>query len=84
MKSICEQEENLIRQQVSVTVWTKSTLHDWYHLNNKHPYGRSSQKAKLGSLGILHPLILYHPLLFLPSIFPIVRVFSSELAFHIR
>ena len=45
----------VIRQQVSVTVWTKSTLHDWYHLNNKHPYGRSSQKAKLGSLGILHP-----------------------------
>ena len=29
-------------------------------------------------------LILCHPLLFLPSIFPSIRVFSKELAFHIR
>ena len=29
-------------------------------------------------------LILCHPLLLLPSIFPIIRVFSSELALHIR
>ena len=29
-------------------------------------------------------LILYHPLLLLPSIFPSIRVFSSELALHIR
>ena len=29
-------------------------------------------------------LILCHPLLFLPSIFPSIRVFSSESAFHIR
>ena len=29
-------------------------------------------------------LILYHPLLFLPSIFPSIRVFSNESAFHIR
>ena len=29
-------------------------------------------------------LILCHPLLLLPSIFPSIRVFSSELAFHIR
>ena len=29
-------------------------------------------------------LILCHPLLFPPSIFPIIRVFSSELALHIR
>ena len=29
-------------------------------------------------------LILCHPLLFLPSIFPSIRVFSSELALHIR
>ena len=31
-----------------------------------------------------NPLILCHLLLFLPSIFPIIRVFSSELAFHIK
>ena len=29
-------------------------------------------------------LILYHPLLFLPLIFPSIRVFSSESALHIR
>ena len=29
-------------------------------------------------------LILCHPLLFLPSIFPSIRVFSSKLALHIR
>ena len=29
-------------------------------------------------------LILCHPLLLLPSIFPSIRVFSSESAFHIR
>ena len=29
-------------------------------------------------------LILFHPLLILPSIFPNIRVFSSELALHIR
>ena len=29
-------------------------------------------------------LILYHPLLLPPSIFPSIRVFSNEVAFHIR
>ena len=29
-------------------------------------------------------LILFHPLLLLPSIFPSLRVFSSELALHTR
>ena len=29
-------------------------------------------------------LVLYHPLLFLPSIFPSIRVFSSELILRIR
>jgi len=31
-----------------------------------------------------NPLILCHPLLFLPSIFPSIRVFSNESALHIR
>ena len=31
-----------------------------------------------------NPLTLCHPLLLLPSIFPSVRVFSNELALHIR
>ena len=32
----------------------------------------------------MNHLILCHPLLFLPSIFPSIRVFSNELAVHIR
>ena len=31
-----------------------------------------------------NPLILCHPLVLLPSIFPSIRVFSNELALHIR
>ena len=32
----------------------------------------------------IQPLILCHPLSFLPSIFPSIRVFSNESALHIR
>ena len=42
---------------------------------------------KLMSIELLMPsscLILCHPLLLLPSIFPSIRVFSNESAFHIR
>ena len=42
---------------------------------------------KLISIELVTPsnhLILYHPLLLLPSIFPSIRVFSNESDFHIR
>ena len=42
---------------------------------------------KLMSIELVMPsnhLILYHPLLFPPSIFPRIRVFSNESAFHMR
>ena len=42
---------------------------------------------KLMSTELMMPsnhLILYHPLLLLPSVFPSIRVFSSELALCIR
>ena len=42
---------------------------------------------KLISIEVMMPsshIILCHPLLFLPSIFPSIKVFSSELALHIR
>ena len=42
---------------------------------------------KLMSIELVMPsnhLILCHPLLLLPSIFPSIRVFSSESGFHIR
>ena len=42
---------------------------------------------KLMSIELVMPsnhLILYHPLLFLPSIFPSIRVFSNESVLHIK
>ena len=42
---------------------------------------------KLTSIESVTPsnhLILYHPLLLLPSIFPSIKIFSSESALHIR
>ena len=47
----------------------------------------SQSVLKLTSIELMMPsnhLILCHPFFLLPSIFPIVRVFSSELAVHIR
>ena len=38
----------------------------------------------LESVMLSNHLILWHPLLFLPSIFPSIRVFSNELAVRIR
>ena len=47
----------------------------------------SKSFLKLMSIESVMPsnhLILCHPLLFLPSVFPGIRVFSKELALHIR
>ena len=47
----------------------------------------SQSLLKLMSIESVMPsnhLILCHPLLLLPSVFPIIRVFSNELALHIR
>ena len=47
----------------------------------------SQSLLKLMSIESVMPskrLILCHPLLLLPSIFPIIRVFSNELVLHIR
>ena len=47
----------------------------------------SRSLLKLMSIELVTPsnhLILCHPLLFLPSIFPSIRVFSNESALHIR
>ena len=44
----------------------------------------SQSLLKPVSIELVMPFNLCHPLLFLPSIFPSIRVFSSELAFCIR
>ena len=49
------------------------------------PISRSLLKlTSIESMMLSNHLILCHPLFLLPSIFPIVRVFSSESAVHIR
>ena len=53
------------------------------------PHGPQHTRSLLRfmSIELLMPsnhLILCHPLLLLPSIFPSIRVFSNELALHIR
>ena len=51
------------------------------------PFSVSRSLLKLMSVESVMPsnhLILYHPLLLLPSVFPSIRVFSSESALHIR
>ena len=42
------------------------------------------QFMSIESVMVSNHLILCHPLLLLPSIFPSIRVFSSESALHIR
>ena len=51
------------------------------------PITNSRSLPKLMSIELVMPsnhLILCRPLLLLPSIFPSIRVFSNESAFHIR
>ena len=43
-----------------------------------------SLSPRVESVTLSNHLILYHPFLLLPSIFPSIRVFSSESAHHIR
>ena len=64
----------------SVTPWT-AAHHTSLSITN------SRSLLKLMSIELVMPsnhLILCHPLLLLPSVFPNIRVFSNESALHIR
>ena len=66
--------------QLFVTSWTAACQASLSITN-------SQSLLKLMSIESVIPpnhLILYHPLLLLPSIFPSIRVFSSESVLHIR
>ena len=61
--------------------------HGLQHARFPCPSPTSGGLLKLMSIKLVIPsnrLILCHPLLLLPSIFPIIRVFSNESALHIR
>ena len=70
---------------LNITLSHKSSTAYVYH---KHPIFTNSQSLlKLMSIKLVmpfNPLILCHPLLLLPSIFPSIRVFSSESVLRIR
>ena len=72
--------QSLSRVQLFVTPWTATRQASLSNTN-------SWSLPKLMSIESMMPsnhLILCHPLLLLPSIFPSVRIFSNELALHIR
>ena len=69
---------------------SQTRLSDWTELNGKYNTGSStwsSNLLKLMSIQLVmssNHLILCHPLLLLPSIFPSIRVFSNKSVLHIR
>ena len=68
------------RVQLFVTLWTAACQASLSITNSWSMLKLMSFKSVMPS----NHLILYHPLLLLPSIFPIIRVFSSESVLHIR
>ena len=72
--------QSLSRVRLVTTSWTTARQASLSMTN-------SWSLLKLISIELVMPsnhLILCHPLLLLPSIFPSIRVFSNELALHIR
>ena len=70
----------LSRVRLFVTPWTTAYQASLSITNSRSPPKTMSIESMMPS----NHLILCHPLLLLPSIFPSVRVFSNESAFHIR
>ena len=72
--------QSLRRVRLFVTPWTATCQASLSFTNSR-------SLPKLMSIELVMPanhLILCHPLLLLPSIFPNIRVFSNESALHIR
>ena len=80
LKSLLVVVQSLSHVQLFATPWTAACQASLSIAN-------SQSLLKLMSIESVMPsshLILCHPLLLLPSIFPSIRVFSSEFALHIR
>ena len=78
-KTISQSVQLLSRVQLFVTTWTAAC-------QASLSFTISRSLLKLMSMKLVMPsnhLILCHPLLFLPSIFPSIRVFSNESALRI-
>ena len=80
MEKRIDVSQSLSHVQLFVTPWTAARQPSLF-------FTISWSWLKLTSIELVMPsnhLILYHPLLLLPSIFPSIRIFSSESALHIR
>ena len=66
--------------QLFATPWTAALQASLSIINSRSPPKPMSVESVMPS----NHLILYHPLLLLPSIFPSIRVFSIESALRIR
>ena len=72
--------QSLSHVRLSVTPWTAAQQASLSITNSRSIPKPMSTESEMPS----NHLILYCPLLLLPSIFPSIRVFSSESALHIR
>ena len=72
--------QSLSRVLLSTTPWTAACQASLSIINSQSPPKPMSIKSVMPS----NHLILCHPLLLLPSIFPSIRVFSNESAIRIR
>ena len=70
----------LIRVELFVTPWTPAHQAFLSFTNSRSLLKLVSIKSEMPS----NHLVLHHPLLILPSVFPSIRVFSSESALWIR
>ena len=72
--------QSLSHVQLFATPWTAARQASLSITNSRNPPKPISIESVMPS----NHLILCHPLLLLPSIFPNIRVFSNESALHIR
>ena len=72
--------QSLSLVQLFVTPWTAARQASLSITNSQSPPKPMSIESVMPS----NHLILHHPLLLLPSIFPSIRVFSNESALHIK
>ena len=70
----------LSRVQLFATSWTAACQACLSITNSQNPH----KPMSIVSVMLSNHLILCHPLLLLPSIFPSIRVFSNESTLHIR
>ena len=80
LQMIAQSVQSLSRVRLLATPWTTARQASLSITNSRS----STKPMSIESVIPSNHLILYRPLLLLPSIFPSIRVFSNESALHIR